>query len=398
MIRAKIDALKKSRAARKVAAAQPGRDAPLSPGTIPLKVGQESALLQQTCPTPNHKIQPIVECELKDPPPTIASIPVDLGASSISTPPPALQPASSEIQQCPKELSQDAVRAAAQEPALSRPTLHTPDEEIRPTIESEQQKLSVIVPSASPLTPVDSAVTSTNTCEQAQNPNDGMCTGVNEPTAKEFNHPNSLRRNLTTPAASKQHREHEHLTSSDSEDKRRMTEEDSQNVEWRHDDDSTTDDDMEPRSKRQRRPYRKSYSGHQNPLQADLVPNFDGNIKGPIQGVLKLIQSGSNPSFAIEFDCRQMWAILKGDVGLNNLHSPCSLPTPVKTSYPRARRQRSAFTPAEDAKLIELGDDASMSWKEIAEKFPSRAEGTLRTRYNLITQPDPVVISSKRKR
>ena len=142
----------------------------------------------------------------------------------------------------------------------------------------------------------------------------------------------------------------------------------------------------------------KPYRRHQTPLQPGFLPGFEGNINWPIKGALKLAQSGSNVSFTIEFNCHQMRGILKGAAGLSGLPSPCPLPTADKTSHPRAQWQQAAFTPAEDAELRELDGDTSLSWKERAERFPSRAKGTLRTRYNLITQPTPLVMPLKRKR
>jgi hypothetical protein len=53
------------------------------------------------------------------------------------------------------------------------------------------------------------------------------------------------------------------------------------------------------------------------------------------------------------------------------------LPSPA----PRPRGPKLKFTPEDDALLVDLKENKSLTWKQIAEFFPGRSSGTLQVRY-----------------
>ena len=48
---------------------------------------------------------------------------------------------------------------------------------------------------------------------------------------------------------------------------------------------------------------------------------------------------------------------------------------------PRPRGPKLKFSPYEDALLVELKENKSLTWKQIADFFPGRTSGTLQVRY-----------------
>ncbi|KAG4428132.1 hypothetical protein IFR05_016384 [Cadophora sp. M221] len=48
---------------------------------------------------------------------------------------------------------------------------------------------------------------------------------------------------------------------------------------------------------------------------------------------------------------------------------------------PRPRRPKLKFTPEDDGLLVDLKENKSLTWKQIAEFFPGRSSGTLQVRY-----------------
>ncbi|KAH9205178.1 hypothetical protein DL95DRAFT_318109 [Leptodontidium sp. 2 PMI_412] len=48
---------------------------------------------------------------------------------------------------------------------------------------------------------------------------------------------------------------------------------------------------------------------------------------------------------------------------------------------PRPRKSKSKFTPEDDQKLVDLKENKNLTWKQIAEFFPGRSQGTLQVRY-----------------
>ena len=50
-------------------------------------------------------------------------------------------------------------------------------------------------------------------------------------------------------------------------------------------------------------------------------------------------------------------------------------------SAPRPRGPKLKFTPEDDQLLVDLKENKSLTWKQIAEFFPGRSSGTLQVRY-----------------
>jgi hypothetical protein len=48
---------------------------------------------------------------------------------------------------------------------------------------------------------------------------------------------------------------------------------------------------------------------------------------------------------------------------------------------PRPRGPKLKFTPEDDQLLVDLKENKSLTWKQIAEFFPGRSSGTLQVRY-----------------
>ncbi|KAI5813678.1 MYB DNA-binding domain protein, partial [Pyronema omphalodes] len=53
------------------------------------------------------------------------------------------------------------------------------------------------------------------------------------------------------------------------------------------------------------------------------------------------------------------------------------MPSPA----PRPRGPKIKFTPEDDSLLVDLKENKSLTWKQIAEYFPGRSSGTLQVRY-----------------
>jgi hypothetical protein len=53
------------------------------------------------------------------------------------------------------------------------------------------------------------------------------------------------------------------------------------------------------------------------------------------------------------------------------------MPSPA----PRPRGPKLKFTPEDDTLLVDLKENKSLTWKQIAEFFPGRSSGTLQVRY-----------------
>lgn len=58
-----------------------------------------------------------------------------------------------------------------------------------------------------------------------------------------------------------------------------------------------------------------------------------------------------------------------------SLNRPTEMPSPAK------KPPMPNFTPADDELLVNLKEYGSLTWKEIAERFPGRSAGTLQVRY-----------------
>jgi len=54
-----------------------------------------------------------------------------------------------------------------------------------------------------------------------------------------------------------------------------------------------------------------------------------------------------------------------------------AMPSPA----PRPRGPKLKFTPEDDTLLVDLKENKSLTWKQIAEFFPGRSSGTLQVRY-----------------
>lgn len=63
--------------------------------------------------------------------------------------------------------------------------------------------------------------------------------------------------------------------------------------------------------------------------------------------------------------------------GAPSVVGQAGMPTPA----PRPRGPKLKFTPEDDALLIDLKENKSLTWKQIADFFPGRSSGTLQVRY-----------------
>ena len=72
----------------------------------------------------------------------------------------------------------------------------------------------------------------------------------------------------------------------------------------------------------------------------------------------------------------------QGDSSLMSLGAPSvvrleGMPPPA----PRPRGPKLNFTPEDDQMLVDLKENKSLTWRQIAEFFPGRSSGTLQVRY-----------------
>ncbi|KAJ5574342.1 uncharacterized protein N7459_008769 [Penicillium hispanicum] len=82
-------------------------------------------------------------------------------------------------------------------------------------------------------------------------------------------------------------------------------------------------------------------------------------------------------------------ALLHSDPhGFDSASSPLAIGPPsvvgqpgMPEPAPRPRGPKLKFTPDEDALLVELKEEKSLTWKQIADFFPGRTSGTLQVRY-----------------
>ncbi|CAK7218065.1 hypothetical protein SCUCBS95973_003363 [Sporothrix curviconia] len=66
-----------------------------------------------------------------------------------------------------------------------------------------------------------------------------------------------------------------------------------------------------------------------------------------------------------------------GGGGAPSVVGQAGMPAPA----PRPRGPKLKFTPEDDQLLIELKENKSLTWKQIADFFPGRSSGTLQVRY-----------------
>jgi len=98
-------------------------------------------------------------------------------------------------------------------------------------------------------------------------------------------------------------------------------------------------------------PVQQAYHGH-------TLPNQGHRSKMPRigdQGESSMLSQGGAPSV----------------VGLEGMPAPA----------PRPRGPKLKFTPEDDQLLVDLKENKSLTWKQIAEFFPGRSSGTLQVRY-----------------
>ncbi len=65
---------------------------------------------------------------------------------------------------------------------------------------------------------------------------------------------------------------------------------------------------------------------------------------------------------------------------------------------PPARKKHHIYTPAEDQLLIELRDEAGLSWNQIVKSFPERSVAALRLRYVMLKRKTTVPFQAPRQR
>jgi hypothetical protein len=98
-------------------------------------------------------------------------------------------------------------------------------------------------------------------------------------------------------------------------------------------------------------PLQQAYHGH-------TLPNQGHRSKMPRigdQGESSMLSQGGAPSV----------------VGMEGMPEPA----------PRPRGPKLKFTPEDDQLLVDLKENKSLTWKQIAEFFPGRSSGTLQVRY-----------------
>jgi hypothetical protein len=98
-------------------------------------------------------------------------------------------------------------------------------------------------------------------------------------------------------------------------------------------------------------PVHQAYHGHTLPNQGhrSKMPRIDD------QGESSMLSQGGAPSV----------------VGMEGMPAPA----------PRPRGPKLKFTPEDDQLLVDLKENKSLTWKQIAEFFPGRSSGTLQVRY-----------------
>ena len=108
-------------------------------------------------------------------------------------------------------------------------------------------------------------------------------------------------------------------------------------------------------------PYGHSH-GH-GLAQQQPAPNHSHQIPITIDGTGKRFRADGESS--------QMSIGAPSMVGMEGMPEPAAKP----------RGPKLKFTPEDDALLVDLKENKSLTWKQIAEFFPGRSSGTLQVRY-----------------
>jgi hypothetical protein len=116
----------------------------------------------------------------------------------------------------------------------------------------------------------------------------------------------------------------------------------------------------------------------------------------PLQGCLKHTRIGNEILYNLEFSLKHLPELLELSIPPQGLNAGSDRETSArparfssaasraKTPRPALRPQskRPPFTPAEDARLVNMKESQGLSWKQIVCAFPGRSVGTLQVHYS----------------